>query len=449
MTPFTGLKPYQPEHVKKVLRALMYSKCAIDASDTGVGKTYTALCAARVLGVNPLVIGPKATRAGWEDASKHMGVPIEFINYERARGLYVKNNWFNPEVFGPSFVERMESKYGYVQPWGSGSMWVWKERADMIIFDEAHRCGGSKSIQGKMLRSARKGADYTLAMSATLADSVLQMKNIGLAMGLFTNKTYMSWLFKHGCKPGIFGGFDVNKDPEVQDQAMKKLHLEIFPKRGARLRRSEIPGFPETLIETKFVYEEDAGDMVNELQELANNDLAGYMRVKHDLEMLLIPHIVESAEDSKGDMPVVTFTTFIDTLDRAVYELEKRGLTVSSIDGRQTGERGDRERRRIIDAYQQNQLDALVVNAQAGGAGMSLHDPTGKIGRTADICPLESGRQLKQVLGRVHRSGGAFSLQRIWGFADTAQETILLTSLEKIRSIDALNDGDLDSLRLI
>jgi hypothetical protein len=45
------------------------------------------------------------------------------------------------------------------------------------------------------------------------------------------------------------------------------------------------------------------------------------------------------------------------------------------------------------------------------------------------------------MLGRVHRDGGAFSQQRLVGFADTLEETIVRTLAERCDRIDLLNDG--------
>jgi hypothetical protein len=425
-----GLKPHQPSHVQNLLRPLLSNNAVLDASDTGTGKTFTTLAICRILGASPRVIAPKATRNDWEAASALMGVPIEFWNYEKAR--LSKNG------------------LGHEQKWGKGSMWVWDKPCEIMVFDECHRCGGSTTLNGKMLRSARKAANYVICLSATVADNPLQMKNVGVALNLFTNQFYRTWLFRHGVKPHWAGGWCFAEDRQEQRAAMEKLHTEIFPRKGARMQRKLIPGFPETQIDIKLVDASDnrtAAKLAKELQEARDNDFATYQYCRMGLENLLIEPALDLIEDAVEGGGVVVFTNYINVLDDLVTRLQRRKLSVGSIDGRQTGESGEAERTKFKKAFQANRLNVLVVNVQAGGAGLSLHDPTGQVERTTFIFSTDSGRQLKQVLGRVHRVGGAFSRQFLMGFKNTVQEEILLTSRQKIANIDALNGEQLDSLK--
>lgn len=438
--------PWQPAHCQAVLRALLASSVALDASEVGVGKTYTTLAAARILEITPLVIGPKGVKHDWANASEAMGVPIEFVNYEKARGVSKRFHWHNPEIFGPAFRNFCGSDYGYEKPHGSGSMWVWADKRAMIIFDEAQKCGGSTSVQGKMLRSSRNGAEFVLALSASLADSVLQMKNIGLALGLFTNDTYKNWLFKHGCKPGVFGGFALKDDPAIQEKAMAAVHASIFPKKGARMRRSEIPNFPLSQIDFRLIDEPAAVPLMTQLDELSENDPGG-TRLRMALEKLLTPHLAEFAEayHDPDKCRVAIFTNYIDTIDSVKKQISKE-LKVGIIDGRQTGVKGEQDRKATKEAFQGNTLDVVIVNIAAGGAGLSLHDPTGVIERAVAVCPCGSGRTLKQVLGRCQRAKGAFSRQFIFGFKNTSHEELMKTARQRLRNIDMLNDAELDEL---
>ena len=58
------------------------------------------------------------------------------------------------------------------------------------------------------------------------------------------------------------------------------------------------------------------------------------------------------------------------------------------------------------------------------------------------INPFDSGRELKQVLGRVNRDGGARSLQLITMFKDTYEEVVAERMRQRGMNIDLLNDGD-------
>lgn len=447
--PFEGARPYQVAHIQNLLRALLYCGAALDASEVGTGKTFTALIAARILEITAFVMGPKAARAEWELAAARLGVKVVFVNYEKVRGVSEKVNYFDPDIFGPSFTRLCKSEYGYEKLYGSGSCWVWSQQYSMIIFDEGHKCSGSTTVQGKLLRSAKSAAQYVMVLSATLAESPTQLKNVGIVLGLFTAKDSYKWMLRHGCTPGIFGGLEA--DPTEIDRALLKINAQIFPKRGARMRRSAIPGFPETLIEIKLVGDgkEETARLVEEIAGCHPSDLR-YGELRQILDGELVESVVELTLDSiENKRKVVIFPRFTRDLQAMAAALRKKKLRVGCIDGTQIGAKGDRERAEVKRAFQQNELDVALVNQGAGSAALSLHDESGEVERDTYIFPVESGRTLKQILGRVHRSGGAFSRQFLLGFAGTIHERILLQSSEKISNIAALNDRELDSLRLL
>ena len=61
------LLDYQEPHAKALSRALREHSVAIDTSDTGTGKTYTALAVCMELGLSPLVVAPKVTLPKWKE----------------------------------------------------------------------------------------------------------------------------------------------------------------------------------------------------------------------------------------------------------------------------------------------------------------------------------------------------------------------------------------------
>ena len=441
MSAFAGLRPYQVPHAQKVLRGLLYNKGFLDASDTGVGKTYTTLCIARIFGCVPLVLGPKGTRSGWEDASRLMGVPIEFYNYEKARR----------ESYGFGHEKEMFKRLDPTQPESAenpalrcGSYWVWDRSFQMVVFDEAHLCGGSTSLTGKLLRSSRKAADYVLALSATAADSAEQMKNIGIALGLFNSQGYYTWLRKHGVEEDYTGRLQWSSDEEKQRAAMAKVHAEVFgTMRGARLCRRDIPNFPKTQIDTMLL------DTDVEFGEQDPADLAERTALRQKLEKEIVRQLQSIVKErlDTTDRRITVFLNFRESIDEFARWAEKKKIPCGIIDGRQVGESGDIERREVISKIQGNVYRLGLVNNAAGGAGLNLHDPRGQVVCETFIVPSETGRQMKQVVGRVHRDGGAFSMQWFCGLRGTFQETNLRTNQAKIRNIDTLNGDVLDTMK--
>lgn len=435
MSAFAGLRPYQINHAKNVLRALTYNKGALDASDTGVGKTAVALVLARILGCVPLILGPKATRSGWEDLSAVLGVPVKFINYEKARR----------EAYGLGYEKEMFKRKDPDRPEGPdnplircGSYWVWNHQYQMMVFDEVHLCGGSTTITGKLLRSSRKAAEFVLGLSATAADSAMQMKNIGQMLGLFDGKGYYSWIQRCGASFDYTGErLAWTDDKKEQEKSMAKIHAQIFPSRGARLRRRDIPDFPETQIDTLLL--DPDKEIVDAKQD--PSDLAERTALRQELEDEIVAQLVPVIRrDIDSGIPVSVFLNFTDSLDYLAAEF---GFDCGIIDGRQVGDKGDAERKKIEQDFRAVRLPLVLVNCAAGGAGLNLQTP---VEGTSYIIPSESGRQMKQVIGRRHRLGGAFSRQYFCGLRGTYQEDNLRSNQAKIRNIDALNGDELDAM---
>ncbi len=135
-------------------------------------------------------------------------------------------------------------------------------------------------------------------------------------------------------------------------------------------------------------------------------------------------------------MSVVVLVNFTETIDKLARAL---GAPQSVIRGGQPPS----ERQAVIEAFQRNECPVVVANIQAGGVGVSLHDPSGKRPRLSLISPSFSAADIRQALGRVHRSGGASSVQKILFAAGTVEEHTAEICAAKLQNIDMLNDGDL------
>ena len=458
------LRDYQKLHLPSIEEALLRYRAALDASDTGTGKTYVSLEICRRLGLVPLVVGPRSSKAGWMAAAAVVGVDIEFVNYEKVRGK--REIILQPcprcklngrQIQGPHFKRLVNNDWITEVPYGKGSLIRWKNGYALVIFDEVHRCGGETSLNGKLLIAARRQAQYVLALSATAADDPRQMKALGYTLGLHDmssvrqpKRAYRNWLLRHGCKPGVFGGFAFTDDPIEKEKVFRKLHGEIFPVHGGRMRKIEIPNFPKTVLDVKLLYDDTgtAAAIAEELHGLDGEktpDLKAIVKCRLAMERLKVSHFVDLAEDYVRSGSVVIFVNFTDPLFQLVELLKKKFGTdqVGFISGTQIGKQGEAERWDYLARFQQNKFPLLVANNQAGGESANMHDPTGKVERTTLISPPESGRQFKQILGRVNRDGGAYSLQLSAYFAGTYEEKVADRCKQKNFNLDLLNDADL------
>ena len=65
------LLPYQKEHVTNLTKTLNKYKRALDASDTGTGKTYTSITLCKILKLRPFIICPKSVVSNWVNVLEH------------------------------------------------------------------------------------------------------------------------------------------------------------------------------------------------------------------------------------------------------------------------------------------------------------------------------------------------------------------------------------------
>lgn len=456
------LRSYQEPHVEKLVQALRQHRAVLDQSDTGTGKTFCALATCARLKTIPLVVGPLSAGPSWERASVAMGQPIQYINYEKLRGSRrwvletEERTYRGTPVLGPFAERKLKSEWVDEVKSGKGSFVRWLNRYDTIVFDEVHRGGGEKSLIAKSIVGAKRQAHKLITLSATAADDPRQMKALGYALGLHElngKKGYVPWLLRRGCSPGVFGGFDFTEDYDEQQVVFTKLHTELAHC-SARMVKSQIPGFPKTQIGSKmFTDDGSAARLTARIQEkhawlvARSNEIADckerddgakvasvleeILRLYQALELRKVPHLIDAARDYSRTSKVVLFVNYTDTLQEIRAAL---GDKCGFVDGSQTTNTGQRQA--FIDTFQRDELDYMICNNQAGSESINLH---GRAERTALISAPQSGRRLKQILGRVHRDGGSYSQQFICFFAGTAEEANAMRVDQKCSNIDALN----------
>lgn len=437
------LLPFQRVHARRVIDALRRHRTALDASDPGVGKTYVASHVAKTTGLSLLVIAPKPVLPAWHKVATAFDAPVtQITNFEQIRLGKTPHGRF------------VDKRFVWSVPPGT-----------LLVFDEAQKCKARDSLNAEMLIAARRQGIPTLLCSATAASNPLEMRAIGYALGLHRLHDFWPWALQHGVRKGRFGmefGGDLD--------ALERLHARIFSPGGpgSRLRIADIPEFPETQViaepvgtgrerEIQRVYDEMARDLNkalavedhDELLDLAvrmdaskANHLTILLRARQRIEALKAETIATMARDGSGEgMSVAVFLNFDETVSE-VASLLKTSCVIRG--GQRDGDREDAVRR-----FQANEEPFIVCNIRAGGVGISLHDPSGRKARLALISPTYSAQDLRQALGRVHRAGGAHSIQRVIFAAGTCEERACEAVAAKLAHIDLLNDGDLQGQFLI
>ncbi len=431
-----GLRDWQIPSVARLCAAITQHGAAIDGSDTGTGKTYSAVAVSRELGLNIAVVCPKAVISSWKRViTKHFGLKYVFImNYESLKtGKFKEIGTWKP-------VSRISNRE-YFQ-WNL-------PKNTLIIFDESHRLKGWNTQNSEMAIEAKKQKYKILCCSATNAINPIELKTTGYILNLY-KKNFSQYLRDHGCDKGRFG-WEFNGDKTV----LKKLHGDLFLERGIRLRKEEIETFPDCEIiaeaynidegsekELKEVYEEMHKELtllnvkMKGTKEYQINSMTIQLRARQKAELLKVPLIVEMIEDSLEDgLSVAVFLNFSETI-RALSKRLKTNCIV-------WGENKGNERDKNIDDFQADKERVILVNVKAGGAGLSLHDLNGKYPRISLISPTPSAVDLRQALGRIHRDGAkSKAIQKIIFVANTEEENTCERVKLKLENLDTINDGD-------
>lgn len=419
-----NLLPYQVSHTIQLTNAVLRFGAAIDGSDAGTGKTYSAVAIAKQLNMDIFVVSLKTGIATWLHVAKKFGVKIKGIHtYEKIKG-------------GRTEFLKLDN--------GDGFEWHLPKNT-LLVFDEVHRCKDHKTQNSKMLIQAKKQEFKILNLSATIADNPLQMKAVGYVIQLFPKLSdFFGWARGMGCEKTETGFEFIGSDEDL-----KRIHNTLYPDRGSRMRIKDLGDqFPETQI-TAEIYTMDSAKEIQKvyieleeklaaIEETGETELAVtiMLKARQRVELLKVPFFIDLIKEYiENNRSVVMFINFNATRE-ALMEAFKGNAV--SIHGGQSLE----ERNADVAAFQSSKKRIMIANIKAGGVSVSLHDVDGKHPRVSLISPTASGQDLIQTFGRVHRAGGkSKSLQRLIFAADTVEERVAEILQAKIARIEMLNDG--------
>jgi Mimiviridae putative ATP-dependent RNA helicase len=441
---------YQIPHAEQMKESIRNSKCVLDASDTGTGKTYVAISVCKDMGYQPFVICPKSVIPNWIDVAKKFNVKLFGVaNYELLKGCkYYTENLEKVQcpymdminISDPSGKTDANGHYVMIK-----SFRFMLPHNVMVIFDEAHRCKNHKTITSRMLRAINKSASKIMLLSATISDKVKCFKPFGEVFGFYEDvKKYNMWMRKAKKASKVYYAKKNYTDDQI---TLDIIHNRVFPTHGSRMRIAELGDmFPKNQVcyqaymcENKEQVQ-DQYDIIREaFQELKNKELRSaalgkLVRARMKVEMFKMPIMLDVIDEALNNgYSIAVFVNYIESMEYLAHYFETDCL----IHGSQTLE----ERQDSIDQFQSNKSRIIVSIMQAGGVGISLHDIHGGHPRMSVISPTWSGQDMMQVLGRIHRAGAQTpALQRIIYCAETYEDEICKLIQAKMINITALND---------
>lgn len=451
---------------------------AVDLSDCGTGKTYTAAAVLQALDEPTLAVVPRIVVPQWHEALGHFGGKISVIGYEALRTGRTGYGWwdntppaafkreeyfkcticqcvvdldnFSPCPHHPAGFHCLEVKK---KAWKYGKF-NFHPNIRRLVFDEAHRCAAIDSLNADMMFAARRQGIPTLGLTATAACSPLQMKALGYLLGLHQGANFYQWTRQFHCGkiPGMPGWhWLAGKDKQRAD--MEKINRLIIPSRGVRVSIADIPNFPKRTVTSELyeidgaeeidrIYREEILPLLADLEKRKAQDVAiehpltMLLRARQKVELLKVPMIVERAKDlMESGNSVGIFVNFALTI-RALSKLMKCPRVID-------GNTPDETRQRIADDFNNDRHRDVIINSAAGGVGLSLPDLNGFYPRHGLVSPPLCARTFLQLAGRFHReSSKTPCFYHVLLAAKTVEEKVHKQLRLKLNNLESLNDGD-------
>jgi superfamily II DNA or RNA helicase len=451
------LLDYQLDHVEQLVYSLTSYNRALDASDTGTGKTYSSIAVCKIFGWKPLIICPKSVISSWLKVLEFMkcdfyGVSnyesIQNCKYLNSDGSKVKAKFLVREEIkrddpleldeNDSSDDNKSEKIKYEYKWIESEL----PQDIIVIFDEAHRCKNIGTNNGKILVNlAELRHVKIILLSATVVDKPKYFVLTGYVLGLYEKYNQG----RHWIKT-------VGKN---FDNPMQGVHKKIYPEYASRMKISNLKNvFPDNYITAECLEMDNAIEIqaqyeiikqvVEDLKKKENSALAlaKLIYARQRIEMLKIPSFVKLTEAHiKEGKSVAIFVNFTETLKSLSEKLNTKCLIY--------GEQSLEERDINIENFNNDKIRIIICNIKCGATGISLHDTIGNHPRVSIISPTWSAQDMVQALGRIYRAKTKTKvIQRIIFCKGTVEDGVCENIKEKIGNIAMLNDGDMGSYQI-
>ena len=330
---YRKLLSFQISHVKSLLASINQNGVVLDASDTGTGKTYSALALAKQLNLTPIVVCPKSIIPGWIRAIKYFEFDDYFVsNYEKFRvgsTPYLDKIGINPEYQDFRETERGQKKpnkswerHQYDQAekeFRENSskipkleyLWQLDSNKHLLIFDECHKTKNTNTQNYAIYWWAQQLHQKTglkiLSLSATVADKIvnaysicymLKLAESGHDFNLKYNLNLDQGMLKDfGCEVTSAGFYKFNPEYrseydrfQNEDCNLKKLHEDLFPIRGSRMIIEDLGDqFPDNFVSAQAYDMDHKAKQIQKIYQEMEQSIAHikYLQAQQQQEELL------------------------------------------------------------------------------------------------------------------------------------------------------------------
>jgi superfamily II DNA or RNA helicase len=493
------LRDFQRKHFLNLWDIFTKNTSVGDFSDTGTGKTYVTVALALLLKRPLFVVCLMAGIDKWKNVIIEYGAKAICVgNYEYFKGDNefgtMQAEYYPYEIFSrvlskpgkPVFCpfpknkkfshyndclkflfSRTHLRLKHLDNWElehgkklrllsreiTGYEWALPKNA-LIVFDEVHKCKSEDSQNMRLLVASKPWT--SILLSATPGVTPRDFCALGYALGLHNLYDFDLWTENHGCQKVFTEGGNqkfIGWKYSKKSHGLESLSNELYPAHAARMRISEIPSFPKTVITAECFTAKEAPQinnlylkLVEQCKEAISTNrmlpVTAVLRYRQAIELFKVRLFLELIEEANDNgFSVAMFVNFTETLEH----ISKKLPGVPVIMGGQ--KKVEREKGRL--AFERNQVKNILLNGEAGGTSLDLHDIYGLHPRMTLISPTYNPYTLKQIFGRVNRDGGkSTSFQRIVYMAGTQEEKVCEKVKIKMKAFDTVN-GDITSEDLI
>ena len=494
------LLPYQLDHVEILYTAIHKHARALDASDTGTGKTYTSIALCQKLKLKPFIICPKSVVASWINILSNFEYKkneYEITTYEQLpnhkflkkikekenksnikniinidnnknnliltkKVIKIETNDIEPNDIEPNDIEtsnnesceneNSDKEINFKENILTKTKYSFLFEEKKILKKDEEYNWNFNNINPKqylfIYDEAHKCKNRNTINGKILINLSEKNTNIILLSATAVDKPLNFLIFGFVLKlyntfeDGLY--FLSNTCNKKARHPLIGVHKIIFPEYASRMCIDEIKNiFKENYIVMDGIkmdnfYEiEKQYEIINQnIKNKNKNSLSNIQKIRQQIEILKVDTFVEMTNNYIEDGKSVVI--FVNFTDTLIL-LSKKLKTKCIVYGQQT----INERSNNINKFCNDLSRIIICNIQSGGCGISLHDTNGKYPRISLISPTWSAQDLMQVLGRIHRATGKSDvIQRIVFCKDTFEENIGKILKEKINNIRMLNDGD-------
>lgn len=468
------LLDYQKEHADLIMTSITDNLRALDASDTGTGKTYVSVWICQQLKLIPFIVCPKSVKNTWITILKNAGFKENQYYVTNYESLYSKKNIVSYNEENNKFIWNFDLFPDIKR----------NKNKMLFIYDEAHRCKNIESNNCKIIMALHEHKVKILLLSATLADKIEYFLPFGLILGFYkTLPDGLIWMSNLNNSPTLinkkifndfgsrlrisdtknifqnnkiyFNSIYIEKQSEIELKYDKIYKLLEYAKKVRQRKKEKNESFKnekikkEELEDDDFIVDianikadengnieiEDIKDEPDNKKDALTQYRSEIMSLRQEIELLKIDTIAEmTREHIKKNKSVVIFVNFTNTIMKLKEKLETNCI----IWGLQTLH----ERNKAIDDFCADKSRVIICNIKAGSEGISLHDTNGKYPRVSIISPTWSAQDLIQALGRIHRAMGKTDcIQEVIYCKNTVEEHMGTTIRQKINNIRLVNDG--------